>query len=236
MSSVAPTSVEQVELLGGLGPRLALLGLGVGDVDELLGRLGGATGGAGEAGELASRRSTTPRKSPAMPDRPGDGRGDDADLRLDLVEQLERVAARPVPLVDEGQQRQLTLPAHVEQLQGLRFDALGRVEHHDRGVGRREHAVGVLGEVAVTGGVEQVDDAVAVRELQHGRRDRDAPLLLEGHPVRGGRAPTAARLDRAGLGRERAAVEEELLGEGGLARVGVADDGEGATARGFLSR
>ena len=30
---------------------------------------------------------------------------------------------------------------------------------------------------------------------------------------------------------QRPAVEEELLGEGGLAGVGVADDGEGAAAR-----
>ena len=35
-----------------------------------------------------------------------------------------------------------------------------------------------------------------------------------------------AGLDRAGPAGERAAVEQELLGEGGLARVGVGDDGE----------
>ena len=122
------------------------------------------------------------------------------------------------------------LAAHLEQLEGLGLDALGRVEHHHRGVGGGEHPVGVLGEVAVTGGVEQVHDAVAVRELQHGRGDRDAALLLERHPVRRGRAPAAAGLDRAGLAGERAAVEQELLGERGLARVGVADDGEGAAA------
>ena len=86
----------------------------------------------------------------------------------------------------------------------------------------------------MAGGVEQVDDVVAVGELQHGRGDRDAALLLQLHPVRRGRAPPAAGLDRAGLAGERAAVEQELLGEGGLARVGVADDGEGAAARGLL--
>ena len=74
-------------------------------------------------------------------------------------------------------------PADLEQLERLRLDALGRVEHHDRGVGRGQHPVGVLGEVPVAGGVEQVDDVVAVGELQHGRGDRDAPLLLELHPV-----------------------------------------------------
>ena len=125
------------------------------------------------------------------------------------------------------------LAAHVEQLERLGLDALGGVEHHHRGVGGGEHAVGVLGEVPVTRGVEQVDHVIAVRELQHGRRDRDAALLFEGHPVRGRRAATAAGLDRAGLGTEGAAVEQELLGEGGLARVRMADDGEGAPSTGL---
>ena len=191
---------------------------------------------AGEAGELAVAAVDHAPEVAGDADRPGDRRGDDADLLLDLVEQLERVAAGPVPLVDEREQRQLALPADLEQLERLRLDALGRVEHHDRGVGGGQHPVGVLGEVAVAGGVEQVDHAVAVGELQHGRGDRDAALLLELHPVRGGRAPPAAGLDRAGLGGERAAVEQELLGERGLAGVGVADDGEGAPARRFLSR
>ena len=97
------------------------------------------------------------------------------------------------------EQRQLALAADLEQLERLGLDALGGVEHHHRGVGGGQHPVGVLGEVAVAGGVEQVDDAVAVGELQHGRGDRDAALLLELHPVGGGRAAAAAGLDRAGL-------------------------------------
>ena len=137
-------------------------------------------------------------------DRPGDRRDDEPDLLLDLVEQLERVASRPVPLVDEGEQRQLALAAHLEELEGLRLDALGRVEHHDRGVGGGQHPVGVLGEVAVTGGVEQVDDAVAVRELQHRRGDGDAALLLERHPVRGGRSTVADRAFTAPASASRA--------------------------------
>ena len=60
-------------------------------------------------------------------------------------------------------------PTDLEQLERLGLDALRRVEHHHRGIDGGEHAVGVLGEVAVARGVEQVDDVVPVRELQHGR-------------------------------------------------------------------
>ena len=41
-------------------------------------------------------------------------------------------------------------------------------------------------------------------------------------------------LDRAG-GLDRAAVEKKLLGQGGLTRVGVGDDGEGAPSFDFGS-
>ena len=87
----------------------------------------------------------------------------------------------------------------------------------------------------MAGCVEQVHDAVPVRELEHGRGDRDAALLLELHPVRGRRAPTLPGLDRAGAGGQRTAVEQELLGERGLAGVGVRDDRERA-APGRLRR
>ena len=44
-----------------------------------------------------------------MPTGQVTGVGVSADLLLDLVEQLERVAAGAVPLVDEGEQRQAAL-------------------------------------------------------------------------------------------------------------------------------
>ena len=59
-------------------------------------------------------------------------------------------------------------------------------------------AVGVLAEVLVAGRVEQVDHVVAVGHLHHARRDRDAALLFDLHPVAGGVAAGLAALDGAG--------------------------------------
>ena len=58
--------------------------------------------------------------------------------------------------------------------------------------------------------------------------------LLDLHPVAGRVARGAARLDGAGE-MDGAAVEEELLGERGLAGVRVRDDRECAPALGFAS-
>ena len=81
------------------------------------------------------RRSMTPRKSPAMPT--GHVMGEHTSPICCSISsmQLELLAAGAVPLVDEGDQRQPAGPAHLEQLERLRLDALGRVEHHDRAVG-----------------------------------------------------------------------------------------------------
>jgi len=86
--------------------------------------------------------------------------------------------------------------------------------------------VGILREVLVAGGVEEVDLIVAVGELHHRGGHRDAALLLDRHPVAGGMALDLARLDRPGEV-DGAAEQQQFFGEGGLAGVGMADDAEG---------
>ena len=161
-------------------------------------------------------------------DRPVDGRAGDAEHALDLVEQLQRLAPETIHLVDERDDGHAAHAADLEQLDGLRLDAFDAVDEHDGGVGRGERAVGVLAEVVVAGRVEQVHAPAGVLELQHARRHRDAALPFDLHPVAGRVAAAAALLDRAGQV-HRAAVEQQLLGQRRLARVGVGNDGECAT-------
>src|SRR5205085_7968786 len=67
-------------------------------------------------------------------------------------------------------------------------------------------------------------------EGHHRGRHRDAALALDRHPVGAGAPPFAARLDLAGE-LDRAAEQQELLGQRGLAGIGVRDDRESAPAR-----
>ena len=168
-------------------------------------------------------------ESPAAPDRPGDRRTPEAQHPLDLVEQLDGLAALPVHLVHEGHDRGVAQPAHLHQPDGPRLDAAGAVDDHEGGIDGGQGAVGVLGEILVAGGVEQVHDAPGVGELHHRGGDGDAALLLELHPVGGGVSRRLAPLDGAGKP-DRAAEQQQLLGEGGLARIGVGDDRERAPA------
>ena len=148
---------------------------------------------------------------------------------VDLVEQLEGIAALAVHLVDEGHDRDVAQAAHLEQLLGLALDAFRRVDHHDRRIDRRQRPVGILAEVLVPGRVQEVEDEAAVLEGHHRAGHRNAALLFDLQPVGAGAAAVAPRLDVAGQV-DGAAGEQQLLGQRRLAGVGVRNDREGAAS------
>ena len=168
---------------------------------------------------------------PAHPHRIGLRRHVEREHIGDLVEQLEHRAPLAVDLVDEGDDRHAAQAADLEQLARLRLDSLGRVDHHDRRIDRGQRAVGVLGKILVPRRVEQVEGDSLPLEGHHAGGHRDAALLLDLHPVRARAPRSPARLD---LAREmdRAAGQQQLLGQRGLARVGMRDDREGAARAG----
>ena len=165
-------------------------------------------------------------------ERPVPRRRGDAEHPLDLIEQLERIACRLIELVDERQHGQSSRAADLEQLQRLRFHTLGGIEHHDDAVDGKERAVGVLAEVLMARRVEQRDVAPVELEFERRGADRDAALLLHLHPVGDRVALRLAAANRTGQ-LDGAGIQQQLLGERRLARVGVRDDGEGAAPRDF---
>ena len=212
---------------------------------DLLGQAGGIDGredGRILAGEVAAglvqvyftgQQMDHALQALAHADRPGHRRALDAEHGFHLIQQLDRVLALAVELVDEGHDRGVAQAAHFHQLDGALFHALGHVDHHQRRVHRGQHAVGVLAEVGVAGGVEQVDDLAFVRELHHRGGHGDAALLFQCHPVGGGVAGGLAALHRTGH-LDRASEQQQLFGQRGLAGVRVGNDGEGAATRRFV--
>ena len=162
-------------------------------------------------------------------DRPGDRRGIQRQLLLDLVEDLEGIAAFAVHLVDEGDDRDVAHAADFEELQRARLDTLGGVDDHDGGIDGRQRAIGIVGEVLVTGRVEDVEDVVVILEGHDGGDDRDAAFALDLHPVGAGLDAILLRLDFAGE-LNGAAEQQQLFGERRLTRVRVRDNSECAAA------
>ena len=186
-----------------------------------------------EQDDLVVQQAVNAAESLAHADGPGDRRATDLQHALHLVQQLQAVAHLAVVLVHEGDDGRAAQPADVQQLDGLLLHALGGVDHHQGAVHRGQHAVGVFGEVLVARGVQQVDGVVAVLELHHRGRHRDAALLLDLHPVGGGELAAFLALDGAGH-LNGAGEQQQLFGERGLTGVRVGDDGEGAAVGHFF--
>ena len=161
----------------------------------------------------------------AVGDRKGQRTYFDAQLALHLVQQVEGVLARAVQLVDEDHHRRLAHPAHLHQAARLLLDALGAVDDDDDRIDGRQRAVGVLGEILVAGRIENIDLHSVILETHDGGGHRDAALPFDLHEI--GRR---ALLDLVALDGarhvDRAAEEQQLLGKGGFAGVGVRNDGE----------
>ena len=145
-------------------------------------------------------------------DRPGERGALDLELVLDVGQDFHRVHPVPVQLVDEGHDRGVAHPADLHELLGLGLDPLAAVDDHQRAVHGGEDPVGVLGEVLVAGGVQEVDLEFPVVELHDRRRDGDPPLLLDRHPVARRMPPRFPGLDGPGE-LDRPAEEEELFGQ-----------------------
>ena len=122
----------------------------------------------------------------AASDRPVDRRGVERQGLLDLIEELERVAAFTIHLVDESDDRNVAQPAHFKELAGPRLDALGRIDHHHRQVDRGEGPIGVFREILVARRIKQIEDPAVILKGHHRRHDGNAALAFNGHPVRAG--------------------------------------------------
>src|SRR5581483_8586101 len=106
----------------------------------------------------------------------------------------------------------------------LRLHALAGVDHQQRALARSQRPRHLVGEIDVTGGVDQmklVGLAVVLARIEHADRlglDRDAALALELHRVEHLGAHRA-RVDRVGQ-------LEDAVGQRRLAVVDVRDDRE----------
>ena len=160
--------------------------------------------------------------------------GLDAEDPLNVFHQLKGVARLAVHLVDKGKDGDVAQRADLEQLDGLRLNALGGVDDHDRAVGGHQGAVGVLAEVLVSGGVQNVDALALIIELQNRRCNGNSALLFNVHPVRNGVLGALLALDGTG-GLNRPAVQQQLFGQGRFAGIGVRNDRKGAPGFDFLA-
>ena len=151
----------------------------------------------------------------------------DRELLFKFVQQVEGIPTFEIEFVDEDDDGRIAHAAHLHQAFGLCFDPFHTIDHQDNAVHSREGAVSVLGEVAVTRGIQEVDEFTGVVEGHHRGAHRDPALAFDLHEVARG-APSDLVAFHGASGLDGTTIEQEFLREGGLPRIGVADDGERA--------
>ena len=166
-------------------------------------------------------------------DGPGEGADGDVEFGLELVEDVEGVAALAVHLVDEDDDRGVAHAADLHKAPCLGLHALGGVDDDDYRIDGGEGAEGILCEVLVARRGEDIDFIRAIVEAHDRGGHGDAALFLNLHPVGGGGLLYLVALHGSGH-MDGSAVEEQFLGQSCLAGVRVRDYGKGAPAGYFV--
>ena len=136
--------IEQRDAIKGGLPRIALIDRSLRGVNNFLWCFGCATGHASEASKQTIAAIDDAAEVASDANRPRDGCDNKANLLFDLINQFEWIEPGTIPLVDEGEKRHIALAADIEQLERLRLDAFGCVEHHDGRIGGRKDSVRVF--------------------------------------------------------------------------------------------
>ncbi len=138
---------------------------------------------------------------------------------LQRLERAEEVGPLAIEPVHHDRARQREVVGELPDLLGLDLHARHRVHHHHRGARHPQARARVGHEVAVAGGVDEVEPvALVVGEADRGVQ-RDLALDLVGVEV-GGRGPVV-HTPEPGAG---SACEQDRLDQGGLAHAAVANE------------
>ncbi len=100
-------------------------------------------------------------------DGPVDGIGGNAELRLQLIQQIKGIPGFSVHLVDKGKNRNMPHGADLEELSGLGLNTLGGIDHHNCAVSRHKSTVCVLREILMSRSIKNIYTVSVIFELQN---------------------------------------------------------------------
>ena len=169
----------------------------------------------------------------ATTNREREGAHCNLQLLLNLLQELKRLLTGAVEFIHKDHHRGRAHTADIHQFASLALHTLRAVNHNDYSIYGGQRAVGILGKVLVTRGVENVDFRTLILELHNRSSHRDTPLSLNLHKVGG-----CGFLDFVALHSTRhvdsTTKKQQLLGECSLTRVRVRNNGERAPAFYFI--
>ena len=101
----------------------------------------------------------------------------------ELLGSLRGFGGRQIDLVDHRDDRETGVTGEVVVGEGLRLEPLRGVDQQDRALAGCQAPRDLVGEIDVSGGVDQVELVAFVEQADRLGLDRDAPLPLQVHPI-----------------------------------------------------
>ncbi len=138
---------------------------------------------------------------------------------IDLVQHFLRARIRPVNLVDHEDRRQLGFQRFAQHVARLRQRTFAGVHQQHHAVYHLQCAFHFAAEIAVAGGIDDVDLDVVVENRRVLRQDGDAALAFQFIAVH-------HALGVGFIGAPGAALVQHGIDQRGLAVVNVRDDGD----------
>ena len=138
---------------------------------------------------------------------------------VDLVQNFLRARVGAVNLIDDNDRRKLGFESLAQNIAGLRQRAFAGVDQQHDAVDHFEGAFDFAAEVAVAGGVDDVDLHVVIEDGGVFGQDGDAAFALKLVRVHDA-------IDVMLVGAKRAALLQHGVDQRGLAVVDVRDDGD----------
>ncbi len=104
----------------------------------------------------------------------------DAENVFKFIQKIEGVTSGTIELVHEGKDGDSSTSTDFEEFSGLGFDSFGGIDDHDCGIDRGKDSVGIFGKVSMTWGIEEIDDVVAVGELEEAFKEESDAEIIRG--------------------------------------------------------
>jgi len=166
-------------------------------------------------------------------DWPVHGIGGDSQFTLDMLQQLKRIHGSTVHFVDKGKYRYLSQQTYLEQLLRLCLDTLGCIDHHDGRIGSHQGTIGILREILMSRGIQNVDTEIIIFKLQHRACNGNTSLLFDFHPVTDRMLVRFFSLYTSGR-KNRPAIQQQLLRQRCFSGIRMGYDGEGSPPLYFI--
>ena len=167
-------------------------------------------------------------------DGPVNRTGTNSQHLFNFIQKSIRISGLSIKLIDEGENGDMSHNTDLKELNGLGLHTLCAVNDHHRTVCRHQGSIGILREILVPRGIQNINALSVIVKLKHGGGYGNSSFLLNLHPVGNRMLCGLSSLYRS-CQIDGTTIEKKLLCKGGFSCVRVGNNRKGSSFFNFFS-